>query len=134
MTFNLGKGCGFSIIKHRSKQATVIESRYSGRAYELVDDDGKTYYRGRRFLLPVQYHPQKATVFRCYTNETEESAEHAMESDKPTYSAILSRDKEAITTTGSPNINVNVRLHRPRFVPIDPTAGITNFRRAPLRR
>ena len=34
------------------KQATIIESRHSGRAYELVDDNGKTYFTGRRFLRP----------------------------------------------------------------------------------
>ena len=36
------------------KQATVLESRHNGRAYELLDDEGRTYYRGRRFLRPVQ--------------------------------------------------------------------------------
>ena len=45
------------------KQETVIESRHSGRAYELVDDGGKTYYRGRRFLRPVQHRQGEATVF-----------------------------------------------------------------------
>ena len=32
------------------KQATIVKSRHTGRAYELVNDDGKTYYRGRQFL------------------------------------------------------------------------------------
>ena len=45
------------IQHHRSKewykQATVLENRHNGRAYELLDDEGKTYYRGRRFLRPV---------------------------------------------------------------------------------
>ena len=27
------------------KQATVVQSRHNGRAYELIDDEGKTYYR-----------------------------------------------------------------------------------------
>ena len=63
------------------KQATVLESRHNGRAYELIDDEGKTYYRGRRFLGPV--HAKKsqneATVNRCYTTKTEEFADTAME-------------------------------------------------------
>ena len=49
------------------KQATVQESRHNGRAYELIDDEGKTYYRGRRFLRPVHKRKNKneATVNRC---------------------------------------------------------------------
>ena len=74
------------------KQATVLESRHNGRAYELIDDEGKTYYRGRRFLRPV--HGKKSTVNRCYTTKTEEFADTAMESTKPSYAAILSRDKD----------------------------------------
>ena len=45
-------------------------SRHSGRAYKLVDDDGKTYYRGRHFLRPVQHHQGGATVFWRHTNES----------------------------------------------------------------
>ena len=92
LTSDPEKGCGYSIIK----QATVIESRDSGRAYELVNDDGKTYYRGRRFLRPVQHQKSQgeATVFQCYTKETEEFADAAMEPVKPSYSAILSSDKQ----------------------------------------
>ena len=45
------------IQHHQTKEwyklATVLESRHNGRAYELLDDEGKTYYRGRRFLRPV---------------------------------------------------------------------------------
>ena len=96
------------------KQATIIQSRHNDRVYELVDDDGKTYYRGRRFLRP-------ATVFRCYTNETEESTEPAMESDKPTYTVILSRDRKAPTTSDKTDVNVNIWLHCPRSVPIQPS-------------
>ena len=40
--------------KELYKQAMIVESRHNGRAYELIDNDGKTYYRGRRFLRPVQ--------------------------------------------------------------------------------
>ena len=104
------------------KQATIIESRHSGRAYELVDDDGKTYYRGRRFLRPVQ-HPKsqrEATVFRCYTKETEEFADAAMEPVKPTYSAILSRDKqERRSRKKNTDVHVNDRIYRPRSAAID---------------
>ena len=60
----------------------MLESRHNGRAYELIYDKGKTYYRGRRFLRPV--HKKKsqneATVNRCYTTKTEEFADTAMES------------------------------------------------------
>ena len=47
-----------SDLKHHQtkewyKQAKIVESRHNGRAYELIDDDGKTYYRGRRFLRAV---------------------------------------------------------------------------------
>ena len=63
------------------KQATIIESRHSGIAYKLVDDDGKTYYRGRRFLRPVQHkgNREEAIVFRCYTTKKEDFADTAME-------------------------------------------------------
>ena len=78
------------------KQATIIQSRHSGRAYKLVDDDEKTYCKGRRFLRPVQHQEnrEEATVFRCYTTRTEEFADTAMETTKPSYAAILSSDKE----------------------------------------
>ena len=64
------------------KQATVLESRHNGRAYELLDDEGKTYYRGRQFLWPVQQRrsQNEATVNRCYTTKTEEFADADMES------------------------------------------------------
>ena len=101
----------------------IIESSHNGRAYELVDNNGKTYYRGKRFLRPVQHRQREATVFQCYTNETEESSEPAMESDKPTYSAILSRDKKAPITSHKTDVNVNIRLHRPRSAPIEPSDG-----------
>ena len=58
------------------KKAMVLEIRHNGRAYELLDDDGKTYYRGRRFLRPVQTwrNQNEATVNWCYTTKTEEFA------------------------------------------------------------
>ena len=81
------------------KQATVLESRHNGRAYKLLDDEGKTYYRGRRFLRPVhrKENRNEATVNRCYTTKTEEFADTAMESNKLSYAAILSRDKDNVT-------------------------------------
>ena len=82
------------------KQATVVESRHNGRAYELIDDEGKTYYRGRRFLRPVQKRTNQdwATVYRCYTTKTEEFADTAMESTKPSYAAILCRQTRRKTS------------------------------------
>ena len=76
------------------KQATVVESRHNGRAYELIDDERKTYYRGRRFLRPVQKSTNQngATVYRCYTTKTEEFADTAMESAKPTYATRKKED------------------------------------------
>ena len=46
-----------------------------------------------------------------------------MEADKPIYSAILSRDKTAPTTSEKTDVNVNIRLHRPRSAPIEPSGG-----------
>ena len=106
------------------KQATVQESRHNGRAYELLDDQGKTYYRGRRFLRPVHRRnpDHEATVNRCYTTKTDEFADTAMESSKTSQSATLSFDKKATTPQGA-NVNVNVRVHRPRPEPINEPAG-----------
>ena len=79
------------------KQATVLESRHNGRAYELLDDEGKTYYRGICFLWPVHRRENRneATVNRCYTTKTDEFADTAMESSKTSQSATLSFDKKA---------------------------------------
>ena len=38
--------------------------------YELEDNDGKTYYRGRRFLRPVHAPNRLATMNRCYSFQT----------------------------------------------------------------
>ena len=114
------------IQHHQTKewynQAIIVESRHSGRANELVDDNGKTYYRGRRFLRLVQHLQGEATVFRCYTNRTEETADPAMEPIKPTYSAILSRDKPEHKPKKT-DVNVNVWIHRPLSAPIDTSDG-----------
>ena len=47
-----------------------------------------------------------------------------MESDKLTYSAILSLNKDGSTTRAKPDVNVNLRLHRPRSAPIEPRDGL----------
>ena len=60
------------------------------------------------------------TIYRCYTSETDEKADTAMDhEDKPTYSAILSRDKGDGTKQADPDVNVHVRDHRPHSAPID---------------
>ena len=88
------------IQHHQTKdchnQATIIESRHDGRAYEVEDVEGKTYYRGRRFLRPVHTPTGSATVYRYYATKSDENAEEAMErTNKPTYSAILSRKTDS---------------------------------------
>ena len=109
-----------SSIEGVVKQATVLESRHNGRAYELLDDEGKIYYRGRCFLRPVHQKKNKneATVNRCYTTKTEEFADTAMESTKPSYGAILSSDK-AEGATPPTDVHVNDRARHPRSAPIN---------------
>ena len=115
------------------KQAAIIESRHNGRAYELVDDDGKTYYRGRRFLRPVQKNENRdeATVYRCYTTRTEEFADAAMESNKPSYAAILSHDKEEGRHKKRTNVYVDKSIRRPCSAPIDDIGQPTTQRTEP---
>ena len=57
---DLGPGERVWIQHHQTKewykQATVVESRHSGRAYELVDDDGKTYYTSSDVCASSTHH------------------------------------------------------------------------------
>ena len=79
------------------------------------------YYRGRRFLRPVQRNDNRdeATVYLCYTTKTEEFADAAMESNKPSYAAILSQDKEEGRFKARTNVYVDNCVRLPRSAPID---------------
>lgn len=56
------------LTKKWHKQVIIIEIRHDGRAYEVKDDTGSTYIRGRHFLCACSTSVSTATFHRIYSS------------------------------------------------------------------